>query len=66
MKLSLTIAMLVLFSPVVVSAAPNNDILADKYSSKNEPTLTSQERAAIDIATKYQRGNYSSKPFAHT
>jgi len=64
MKLSLTIAMLVLFSPVVVSAAPNNDILADKYFSKNEPTLTSQERAAIDIATKYQRGNYSSKPFA--
>ena len=64
MKLALKLAILAFFTPMVVSAAPNNDILADKYFSKNEPSLTPQEKAAIDIANKFQKGNYSSKPFA--
>ena len=50
MKLALKLAILAFFTPMVVSAAPKNDILADKYFSKNEPSLTPQEKAAFDIA----------------
>jgi P-type conjugative transfer protein TrbG len=38
-----------------VLAAPDDD-LADKYFSKNNPTLTSQEKAAIAIAKRWEAG----------
>lgn len=38
-----------------VLAAPDDD-LADKYFSKNNPTLTAQEKAAIAIAKRWETG----------
>jgi P-type conjugative transfer protein TrbG len=38
-----------------VLAAPDDD-LADKYFSKNNPTLTAQEKAAIAIAKRWEAG----------
>lgn len=40
------------------------DPLADQYFSKNEPTLTPQERAAVGIGERWQTGSATSKPFA--
>jgi hypothetical protein len=41
--------------PALALAAPGDD-LADKYFSKNNPTLTAQEKAAIAIAKKWNAG----------
>jgi P-type conjugative transfer protein TrbG len=41
--------------PNQVLAAPGDD-LADKYFSKNNPTLTAQEKAAIVIAKRWEAG----------
>lgn len=41
--------------PSQVLAAPGDD-LADKYFSKNNPTLTAQEKAAIVIAKRWEAG----------
>jgi P-type conjugative transfer protein TrbG len=38
-----------------IMAAPGDD-LADKYFSKNNPTLTAQEKAAIAIAKRWEAG----------
>jgi P-type conjugative transfer protein TrbG len=38
-----------------ILAAPDDD-LADKYFSKNNPTLTAQEKAAIAIAKRWEAG----------
>jgi P-type conjugative transfer protein TrbG len=38
-----------------ILAAPSDD-LADKYFSKNNPTLTAQEKAAIAIAKRWEAG----------
>ncbi len=48
--------------PMVVLATPNTDPLAEQYFSKNEPTMTPQEMAAIAIGKKWQEGQ-GMKPF---
>lgn len=52
--------------PFFANAAPGSDPLADQYFSKNEPSLTPQEKAAIGIGQKWQTGagSVTSKPFA--
>lgn len=49
----LAAAMIVSSEPLL--AAPGDD-LADKYFSKNNPTLTAQEKAAIAIAKRWEAG----------
>lgn len=44
-----------LTAPAVALSAPGDD-LADKYFSKNNPDLTAQERAALAIAKRWERG----------
>jgi len=66
MKKSIIAAFLMMSFPLLASAAPGSDPLADQYFNKNEPQLTPQERAAIGIGQKWQTGagSVSSKPFA--
>jgi hypothetical protein len=42
--------------PALALAAPGDD-LADKYFSKNNPTLSAQEKAALAIAKKWNAGD---------
>ena len=41
--------------PALALAAPGDD-LADKFFSKNNPTLSAQEKAALSIAKKWNAG----------
>ena len=47
-----------LMVPTLVAAAPGDE-LADKFFSKNNPTLTSQEKAALAIGKRWAAGSAS-------
>ncbi|WP_419419461.1 P-type conjugative transfer protein TrbG [Legionella sp. D16C41] len=44
--------------------ALDNKELANRYFSDNDSKLSSQEKQALDIAKRWQKGNKTSKPFA--
>ncbi len=46
-----------------VAFAQGNEELANLYFSNEEPKLTSQEKQALSIAGKWQKGDKTSKPF---
>lgn len=54
-KILSTVILGVAMMPVLVLAAPGDDI-ADKYFNTINPTLTVQERAALDIAKRWEAG----------
>ena len=64
LKLAFTLLLFFLLMPIVTHAAPDQDTFAHQYFSEDEPILTSQEKAAIDIGKKWQTGSATSKPFA--
>ncbi|HAT9718725.1 TPA: P-type conjugative transfer protein TrbG [Legionella pneumophila subsp. pneumophila] len=52
-----------LLTPLTGFALDNND-LAERYFSDTAPKLSSQEKQALDIAERTQKGEKTSKPFA--
>lgn len=62
MKKTLISALFVGLLPTVALATQGTDPLADQYFSKNEPTMTPQELAAVAIGKKWQKGQ-DVKPF---
>lgn len=44
--------------------ALDNDELANRYFSETDSKLSSQEKEALDIAEKWQKGDKTSKPFS--
>jgi type IV secretion system protein TrbG len=62
MKKTLISALCVGLLPTVALATQGTDPMADQYFSKNEPTMTRQELAAVAIGKKWQEGQ-DVKPF---
>ncbi|HAT7746065.1 TPA: P-type conjugative transfer protein TrbG [Legionella pneumophila] len=58
-KIMLTFCLLM---PLTGFALDNNE-LATRYFSENDPKLSNQERQALDIAERWQKGDKTSKPF---
>lgn len=52
-----------LLTPLTGFALDNN-ALADRYFSDNSPQLSNQEKEALEIAERTQKGEKTSKPFA--
>ncbi|STX50169.1 type IV secretion system protein VirB9 [Legionella busanensis] len=48
----------------LASFALDNKELANRYFSDSDPKLTHQEKQALDIAARWQKGDKTSKPFA--